>query len=316
MPFNFKNMQGYGNNLMSWAVDQYISYRIGLTKVARILKETFNINIGRCIYEFKEKFAKKYKETYLEIKRNLISSNVIHADETDVKVRSFASPYIWVFSNFDTVLYHFTASREADFLTDFLKGFDGVLVSDFYTGYDSLTCKQQKCLIHLIRDLNNDLLNNQFNSEYQIFVHMFSKLLREIIETIDKFGLSIKHFKRHKIKVEIFFREINNLEYQTDLCIKYRKRFNKNKTKLFTFLDYDNTPWNNNNAEHAIKAFAKYRRDNDGLFTEHSINDYVILLSIQQTCVYRGISFLEFLKSEVISIDKYTENLNKTMATK
>ena len=316
MPFNFKNMQGYGNNLMSWAVDQYISYRIGLTKVARILKETFNINIGRCIYEFKEKFAKKYKETYLEIKRNLISSNVIHADETDVKVRSFASPYIWVFSNFDTVLYHFTASREADFLTDFLKGFDGVLVSDFYTGYDSLTCKQQKCLIHLIRDLNNDLLNNQFNSEYQIFVHMFSKLLREIIETIDKFGLSIKHFKRHKIKVKIFFREINNLEYQTDLCIKYRKRFNKNKTKLFTFLDYDNTPWNNNNAEHAIKAFAKYRRDNDGLFTEHSINDYVILLSIQQTCVYRGISFLEFLKSEVISIDKYTENLNKTMATK
>jgi len=247
MPFNFKVMQRYGNNLISWSIDQYISYRIGLAKVSHILNETFNINIGMCIYEFKEKFAKKYKETYLEIKRNLISGNVIHADETDVKVRSFSSPYIWVFSNFDTVLYHFTASREADFLTDFIKGFDGVLISDFFAGYDSLTCMQQKCLIHLIRDLNNDLLKNQFNSEFRIFVQMFSKLLREIIETIDKFGLSIKHFKKHKIKVEIFFKEINNLECQTDLCIKYIKRFNKNKTKLFTFLDYDNVPWNNNN---------------------------------------------------------------------
>jgi hypothetical protein len=38
-----------------------------------------------------------------------------------------------------------------------LKDFRGVLVSDFYAAYDSLTCEQQKCLIHLIRDMNTDL---------------------------------------------------------------------------------------------------------------------------------------------------------------
>ena len=38
-----------------------------------------------------------------------------------------------------------------------LKDFKGVLVSDFYAAYDSLRCAQQKCLIHLIRDLNEDL---------------------------------------------------------------------------------------------------------------------------------------------------------------
>jgi hypothetical protein len=42
-----------------------------------------------------------------------------------------------------------------------LSGFRGVLVSDFYAGYDSLPCKQQRCLIHLIRDLNGDFLKNQ-----------------------------------------------------------------------------------------------------------------------------------------------------------
>jgi len=305
-PINFTVLRGYGNNLVSWAIDQHISYRIGLNKVAKILKETFNINISNGIYYFKEKMAKKYQTTFHEIKQNLIAGNIVHADETDVKVRGFSSLYIWLFANYDTVLFHFTENREADFLSDFLKRFSGILVSDFYSGYDNLPCKYQKCLIHLIRDLNNDLLKNQFNEEFQEFVQLFGKLLRNIIETIDRFGLSNFHLKKHKKEVGIFLNKINRKEYYTELCVKYIKRFNKNKDRLFTFLDYDNIPWNNNNAEHAIKAFAKYRRENNGMFTENSIKDYIVLLSIQQTCVYREISFLEFLKSEEFSIEKFT----------
>ena len=41
-----------------------------------------------------------------------------------------------------------------------LKGFKGVLVSDFYPAYDWMECPQQKCLIHLMRDLNEDMLKN------------------------------------------------------------------------------------------------------------------------------------------------------------
>jgi hypothetical protein len=41
-----------------------------------------------------------------------------------------------------------------------LKDFKGVLVSDFYSAYDAIPCPQQKCLIHLIRDLNDDVLKH------------------------------------------------------------------------------------------------------------------------------------------------------------
>ena len=34
----------------------------------------------------------------------------------------------------------------------------------------------------------------------------------------------------------------------------------------------DGVPWNNNNAEHAIKFFAKHRRDANGKFTEEFVN--------------------------------------------
>ena len=77
----------------------------------------------------------------------------------------------------------------------------------------------------------------------------------------------------------------------------------------FTFLNYDGIPWNNNNAEHAIKPFAAYRRELGGTFTEKGIKDYLILLSIQQTCKYRGLSFLEFLKLGEKSIEAYTKKV-------
>jgi len=48
-----------------------------------------------------------------------------------------------------------------------LADFRGVLVTDFYSAYDSINCPQQKCLIHLIRDLNDDLRRNPFNEEIQ-----------------------------------------------------------------------------------------------------------------------------------------------------
>jgi len=77
-----------------------------------------------------------------------------------------------------------------------------------------------------------------------------------------------------------------------------------NRNKLFTFLDYDGVPWNNNNAESAIKAFAKYRKIADGTFTENGIKQYLILLSVYQTCRYKGIDFLKFMLSKETDIDR------------
>jgi hypothetical protein len=71
----------------------------------------------------------------------------------------------------------------------------------------------------------------------------------------------------------------------------------KDRDKLFTFLNHDGVPWNNNNAEHAIKAFARLRRAIEGLSTPKGIEEYLILLSICQTCKYSGLDFLKFLRS-------------------
>ena len=68
--------------------------------------------------------------------------------------------YVWVMTSTDSVYFFYKKSREGSFLAEMLKTFKGVLVSDFYTAYDVANVPQQRCLIHLMRDMNDDLLKN------------------------------------------------------------------------------------------------------------------------------------------------------------
>ena len=71
----------------------------------------------------------------------------------------------------------------------------------------------------------------------------------------------------------------------------------KRPSQIVHLLSHDSVPWNNNNAEHAIKAFARLRRAIEGLSTPKGIEEYLILLSVCQTCKYSGLDFLDFLRS-------------------
>ena len=114
---------------------------------------------------------------------------LVHADETRGQPAERSKGYVWVLANLEDVVYMYRPNREAAFLQDLLKDFKGVLVSDFYSGYDSLPCEQQKCLIHLIRDINDDLKGNPYDEEFKALAAEFGKLLRSIVDTIDKYGL-------------------------------------------------------------------------------------------------------------------------------
>ena len=301
------SQSNYGPGLKIWSVNMFVNHRVNLYTVNDIIRDSFGINLSKSIIRcFKSEMAMKYASAADFLLREIVSGSLVQIDETSVKVKGFSKPYVWVFANMNTVYYIFKPNREADFLKEILKNFSGVLISDFYPGYESLSCAQQKCLIHLMRDLNEDFLQNQFNEEYKNLVTRFSELLNAIMNTINTYGLRKRNLNKHRKDVKKFYFQVIETQCKTDLMEKWQKRFKKNEEVLFTFLQHNNCPWNNNNAEHAIIPFAKYRTTRDTDFTEKSIKEYLILLSIQQTCKYRGVSFLEFLKSGKKSVSAFT----------
>jgi Transposase IS66 family len=188
-----------------------------------------------------------------------------------------------------------------------LKGFGRVLVSDFHPAYESLPCPQQKCLFHVMRDLNEAVLEYPYDEELKQIVAGFADLLKSIVQTIDHRGLKRRFLSKHVAGVSRFYREMSKITYNTEVSRKWRDRFEKNRDKLFTFLTYDGVPWNNNNAEHEIKAFARLRRPIVELSSPKGIEEYLILLSVCQTCRYSGVEFLDFLRSGQKDINAFAE---------
>jgi len=238
-----------------------------------------------------------YQDLCSEILRSILNSPVIHIDETTVRLKKQRG-YVWVMTSIDKVYYFYKPSREGSFLKELLGSFSGVLVSDFYTAYDSLPCEQQKCLVHLIRDIDDDVLRNPLDTELKVMAQQFGTLLRTVIETVNRYGLKSRHLRKHERAAFRFLDSVSSSDFSSELANKYKKRFQKSGRKMFTFLEHDGVPWNNNNAEHAIKRFAKYRRDSDGRFTERTLIEYLALATIFETSEFNNVNVLNFLLSK------------------
>jgi Transposase IS66 family len=182
------------------------------------------------------------------------------------------------------------------------------LISDFYASYDTVDCMQQKYLVHLLRDINDDVLKQPFNEEMVELARDFTNLLKPMIDTIDRFGLKARYLRRHKKEVHRFYKNLSKRCYITESATAYKSRFEKNAGKLFTFLDHDNVPWNNNNAEHAIKAFVHIRRSIGAKSTAKGVREYLILLSLRETCKYKDVDFLRYLRSGETDIDYFVRH--------
>jgi predicted RecB family nuclease len=300
-----------GNNLASWVLYHHVALRQSHEDIELSLNEIFGFSFG---YHFLRKTmpwaAGRHASTYERLKEKLRRGHLIHADETKVALKGH-SGYVWAFTNLEEVVYVYTPTREGTILGEMLDGFGGVLVSDFYSAYDSAKCAQQKCLIHLARDINDDLFHSPFDEESKGLAQAFVAVLKPIVDTIDKFGLRCCHLRKHKQDVERFFRLVDSADYQSEAARKYQKRIQKYRSSLFTFLDYDSVPWNNNNAENAIKWFASRRKILGASYVEHGIQDYLLLLSIYQTCRLKGVSFLKFLRSGLLDLDTFVNEMGR-----
>jgi predicted RecB family nuclease len=296
-----------GKNVAIWTVYQHVALRQSYEDVTVSLNDLFGVSCGTTIlHKSKSRMVEQYRGTYGRLKDKLRGGQLVHADETKVLIRSHAG-YVWAFTNLEEVVYAYTPTREGTILEEMLDGFGGVLVSDFYSAYDSPGCKQQKCLIHLMRDVNDDIFHNPFDEELKELAQKLVGLLKPIIDTIDRYGLKQYHLNKHKADVARFFRYLSEESFESEAATKNRKRLLKYQEKLFVFLDHDNVPWNNNNAENAIKRFASRRKIIGNWPTEKGLQDYLVFLSIYQTCRLKNLSFLRFLRSGLLDIDAFAE---------
>lgn len=297
--------QLYGRTFKAWVVYLRVMHRLPYPRIADIAHDQFHIDASWPYFPaYIREFASSYTETHTAITEQLLQSPFLHVDETPINIRG-GTQYVWGFTDGAYVLLKLQKTRESTLVHELLDGYTGVLITDFYPGYDSVKCVQQKCWVHLIRDLNEDLWKAPFDSEFEHFVAEVKNVITPIIETVYRYGLKKRHLGKFKSSVQRFYNTvITGKLYKSDLTQKYQKRFERYQESLFTFLDYDNVAWHNNAAERALRHITKQEQIS-GNFHEALTHDYLILLGIRQTCRFHNQSFLDFLLSEQKSIGHF-----------
>ncbi len=300
----------YGWALCGWVAYAAVALRQTTQATADALADMFGVRITSAgVSKLRGQAADRYRETYASLLAELRAGPVVHADETWARVKGCSSKgYVWTFASPEVAVYAYSPNRDGETVQGALSGFRGVLVSDFYTAYDTMDCPQQKCIVHLVRDLNDDLAKNPFDEELKQLAARFGALMQAVVATIDRYGLKKHHLGRHKRDVDEFYSREAAASYRSELARHYRQRLLKYQDKLFTFLDHDGVPWNNNNAENAVKRFVSRRKGmgGTGSFCEQGLRDYLVLLSLYQTLRYRGFGFWKFLLSGETDIAAFT----------
>jgi hypothetical protein len=214
---------------------------------------------------------------------------------------STAKTVIWTLSTADHTLYHMDRSRGAKVIAELLGkafGHGGqTLVSDFYSVYDQFDGSQQKCLVHLLRELRDTIAGRP-----ELADHAFFKRCKRLVQDM----LKLKK-RRGKLKAADYWRRVERIERRLqDLAQQHwndpdadrlTKRLSKYRTKLTTFLHKNDVDGTNNAAERAIRPAVVMRKITGGSRSEDGARAWSILASVMRTAEQQGRDVLETLKT-------------------
>ena len=249
----------WGLNLRAYFIYHIVGLHVPQLTMRRSLNRLFGFDLTPgTLHDFKVVASRSYLDTKRKILERIVNGTS-RSRRRDQSQYQRASGLRVGSNELRKVVHILAESREGETIKELLKEFKGVLVSDFYDAYSAIACPQQKCLVHLMRDLNDEILDNPFDDEMKSIVARFAGLLKPMIDAIDRRGLKRFFLNKHLVEVDRFYRFLETTDFDSDAALKCKSRFERNRDTLFTFLRYDGVPWNNNNAEHAIKAFAGLR---------------------------------------------------------
>jgi len=145
-----------GLSLVSFVISRRIRtglpYEVIIDELSTHFGSNFSISATAIIDWFKD-FSEIIEGLYEQLEELVKTSKVLHVDETGLPMNG-ENWWLWVVCCANFVLYIQSTSRGHESVKHILDGFEGTLISDFFSAYNKFKdVEQQKCLGHLLSDI-------------------------------------------------------------------------------------------------------------------------------------------------------------------
>lgn len=234
---------------------------------------------------------------YDEIAHQIVQSSVLHGDETGWRLDG-KTAWLWCFTSRSGTLFTIERSRAGPVVLKFITDqFGGVLVSDFWGAYNVLTCVKQKCLVHLLRDLERVEQYKDTGQDWAAFAKKLRRLIRDAIrlrkrlETLDPTTYA-RRCKQIDKRLDLFIRKA----WVNKEARRLIKRLRRHQQELFTFLSDPEVPFENNFAERMIRQAVIMRKNSYSSRSQRGAETQAILMSVFTTLKQRGLNPMHTLE--------------------
>ena len=280
----------FGNTIMS-QIFAMRSINISYGKMQELIRIIYDRHINESTLErICSKVASKLEPLYTDMLKEIPNSRFIYGDETGWYMNG-KRYWAWVFLTDDTTLYYFAPSRGQCVAEAILHNFDGIMISDSYSGWNNVGAEHQRCLLHYFRDLYHTVGKNQ-SEEFKTFFNRLYRILKDAIK------LDEKHTTVPDNAIQSLQDKIASLisdTYTDKDCKRYTKRLRREQHQLFTFLKHD-IQYHNNLSERALRSIAIMRKTLYGSRSEKGLKTTEILASVYATCKMRDVNPYHFVK--------------------
>jgi len=226
----------------------------------------------------------------------------LHLDESPWRIQGADSNgYMWVMSNRMGVYYQFEPTRSGKVQEELLKGYEGAIVVDAYSGYNS-SRKNPKirvghCWSHARREFFERW--DDYPAESGTVIEFIDKLFD--IESEAKNFEQLAGLRRLQSRpiieaLEAFMREIRGqflrgegISKAIDYCLRHW-------TELTLFLDDITVPISNNDAERALRHIVMGRKNFNGSKTINGADTAATLYTVIESCKKHRVQPTEYLK--------------------
>lgn len=268
-----------------------VSYR----KLSRLSTECFKISLTPSgVLGIISRMSGRLEPFYKGIEASLPMQPVIHGDETGWK-NDGQRWYLWCLCNKDLTYFHLNPSRASKVVGNILpRDYSGIVHSDFYGAYN-IYSNTQRCLVHLMRDVKNELEIKPKNSVL--------KKLQKVIRQIKDKGQQIQQQKESPRKEQQKTRLKKKL--LTLCCLKSPDKKVNNliaricryQDHLLQFVNHKDAEYHNNRAERALRPAVIFRKISFGNRSEQGAENFAILSSVLETGRQKNKDLTQFIQS-------------------
>ena len=316
--------QQFGPLIACWIAYQRM-LGLSLGKVRSRLIETFDIKMADAsILKLEKWVADVLKGDYQRIREEIVGGKIVNADETSFRIDG-NNGWLWVFTNTLASLYIVAPSRGHEVPENVLEGFNGVLGRDAWKPYDWVKCAaHQLDLLHVNRwleraEIKHGIEPRTILSSKPVKLNRPGRPPKQFIEFVDGlrriFRRGVEYSqkdirpssKSQKRMVRQLKRDINILldkgSHDKDV-IRISKELRKRIDMLFTFVNHENVPWHNNDAERAIRQGVLHRKVSGGRRTWSGAGIFETLLSVYETTKKKRGKFFELVRNRLTQGNK------------